>query len=405
MRCTTWAIALGMVLGLTGRVSAAEPLADRYLREGRLAEGEKALKAALEADPKDDQARFGLGTVQFLRGVERLSQGLFRYGFGNEQIGMPLPIPSNPQAEPITYADLRRMIQNWIDDLTRAEATLSRVTDEEVTLPLHLGLFRLDIDGDANPDEETVFWKLYTQVNPRGAAGVSARGAEEFVIVLDRGDVAWLRGYCHLLMALAEASMAYDGKDLFVHCGGLIFAKVESPYTFVNKRRLGNNDYGQIADVIAAVHLMNLPLIEEKRMPRALEHLESMIALSRESWKSILAETDNDHEWIPNPKQETVMPGGQVTEEMVKGWMAFLDEAEAVLEGKKRIPFWRGEATRGVNLRRVFLEPRPFDLVLWIQGSAAVPYLEDGFQTTPETWRRFQGLFRGQFLSWAIWIN
>src|SRR5947208_7893227 len=33
---------------------------------------------------------------------------------------------------------------------------------------------------------------------------------------------------------------------------------------------------------------------------------------------------------------------------------------------------------RGSNVRRVFIEPRTFDLVLWVQGSAAAPNLEAG---------------------------
>jgi len=41
----------------------------------------------------------------------------------------------------------------------------------------------------------------------------------------------------------------------------------------------------------------------------------------------------------------------------------------------------------GVNLRRVFTEPREFDLVLWVQGTAAVPYLEAGEVTTPRSGR------------------
>ena len=82
-----------------------------------------------------------------------------------------------------------------------------------------------------------------------------------------------------------------------------------------------------------------------------------------------------------------------------------MDEAEAVLQGQKLVPFWRRGFKEGVNLQRVFTEPRPFDLVLWVQGTAALPYLEDGEQTSPETWRRFQRVFRGEFLGVAVWVN
>ena len=51
--------------------SAADPpLVERYLEEGKLAEGERALAAHLKDHPDDDQAWFGLGTLQFLRAVE-----------------------------------------------------------------------------------------------------------------------------------------------------------------------------------------------------------------------------------------------------------------------------------------------------------------------------------------------
>ena len=46
-----------------------------------------------------------------------------------------------------------------------------------------------------------------------------------------------------------------------------------------------------------------------------------------------------------------------------------------------------------------------FDLVLWVQGTAAAPYLEKGPKTKPETWRRLQTIFQGQFIGFAFWFN
>ena len=79
---------------------------------------------------------------------------------------------------------------------------------------------------------------------------------------------------------------------------------------------------------------------------------------------------------------------------------------ELVLEGKRLIPFWRGKSdTLGVNLKQVFYEPRPLDLVLWVNGAAALPYLEEGELSQPEVWARFNRIFRGEFIGFAIWIN
>jgi hypothetical protein len=252
-----------------------------------------------------------------------------------------------------------------------------------------------------------VLWKLYARLNSQ--AQVKPAQAEEFLITFDRGDVAWLRGYCHLLMAFGEFYLAHDGKELFDRTAHLFFARPETPFAFLRGGQAageGRPDVGQIADLIAAIHLLRLPVSEPKRMGAALDHLRAMLALSRESWKFYMAEDDDDHEWIPNPKQAGVIPGVKITEEMVKGWtVTFLDEADELLAGRKLAPFWRDGGGRGVNLRRVFTEPREFDLVLWVQGTAAVPYLEAGEVTTPEVWQRLQRIFRGEFLGFAIWFN
>jgi hypothetical protein len=299
-------------------------------------------------------------------------------------------------------------MKTFNDDLTKAESTLARIHDEEVKLPLHFGQIRLDLNGDGKAEVDETLWKIYAQLNAAARDQVTAEASKAFLIAFDRADVAWLRGYCHLLMAMCESVLAYDFHELFDYSGCLFYPKAETSFPFL--RRDGEKhplefSFENLVDVVAMIHMFRMPVSEPARMKLALEHLESMIALSRESWKFILAETDDDHEWVPNTKQHSVMPGGAVTIEMVKGWLEFLDEAKALLKGEKLVPFWRKGDDRGVNLRRVFTEPTMFDLVLWIQGTAAAPYLEKGPKTQPETWRRLQTIFQGQFIGFAFWFN
>src|SRR5690349_10498669 len=47
-----------------GRATGAEPLAEKYLLDGKLAEGTTALEARLKVAPTDAEAKFGLGVVQ-----------------------------------------------------------------------------------------------------------------------------------------------------------------------------------------------------------------------------------------------------------------------------------------------------------------------------------------------------
>lgn len=385
---------------------------EEHLGAGKLAAGEAALEAELKLTPGDAQARFGLGTVQFLRAVEGLSQAAYRHGMAQQHRGLlggfaQLPLPPNPKPEKISYQQARQIVQNFVSGLSQAEATLAQVGNAEVKLPLHFGLIRMDLDGDGVVVPEESLWKVYSQVNRR--AGVNAEQAKLFVIGFDTGDVYWLRGYCHLLMALGEAALAHDWKELFERTGHVIFPEVESPYPFLNdyKNKDPNNyfTYPRIVDIIAYIHLINFPVIAPERMQSALGHLEAMMDVSTTSWDFIEKETDNDSEWIPNPAQTGVIPNVRVTAEMIASWRSFLAESKLILQGKKLIPFWRAGEERGVNLRLAFTQARPFDLVMWFQGTGAAPYLQKGELTDQGVWFRLQRVFGGEFIGFALWFN
>lgn len=381
-------------------------MADRLLSAGKLAEAESSLAKILAEHPDDAEARYGLGTTRFLRAVERMSQSFYRYGLHDVLIIIQFPIAVNPKPQPIRYADLRDVFQAMVDDLAKAESTLAPMGDGEVKLPLHLGRIRMDLNGDGMAGENERLWKVFVQI--AGARDFATpQQAEAFVVGFDRADVAWIRGYSHLLMALAEAYLAHDGEELFNFSAHFFFPKAIPTYPTIVATLDGKSGWGNDweLDIIAMIHAIRLPVKEPARMQAALKHLEATIALSRETWKRILAEKDNDREWIPNPHQASSIPGGAVNGNIVEGWMTFLDEAEALLQGKKLVPFWRKAEKRGVNLRRVFTEPRTFDGVYWVQGTAALPYLENGEKTRPETWQRLQQLFGGRFIGFAFWFN
>jgi len=400
-------VVLSLVSFAVAQTTQPADRVDELLTAGDLKAAEAQLEKMLKADAKDDHARFGLGTVQVLRAVENLFQTLHSYGFPKPSIGGPL-LPAmlfTPNAEPKTVAaeDVRRMLVAWTEQLARAEKTLSEIRNTDVKMPLHFGLIRLDLNGDGKAEEREALWRVYGAVSGDRIEQSDAAG---FLIVFDAADVEWLRGYCDLLMAMTEFALAHDGGELFDRTAQLFFPKVKTPYPFLCEGQRVFDFYGiDIVDAVAFVHLLNLPVAEPARLKASLEHLQAMTSQSRKMWKLAMAETDDDHEWIPNPKQHCVIPEVRVTLEMVDQWQAFLDEADAILAGKKLVPFWRGAGDLGVNVRRVFLEPKRFDLVLWVQGSAAAPYLEKGPLTKRETWDRLMRVFEGNFIGFAFWFN
>jgi hypothetical protein len=144
-------------------------------------------------------------------------------------------------------------------------------------------------------------------------------------------------------------------------------------------------------------------MVDRERLLAVQQHFLSVVALSRESWKRIGAETDNGREWIPNPQQSAAIAGARVTAETIEGWQLFLADFEALLQGRKLLPHIRLQA--GLNLDRFFKESESFDLVLMIQGSAALPYMELGEMATSRSWDRMVALMGGNFLRTAAWFN
>lgn len=420
-------LALAMILpcgGLAAARADEPPLAGRFLEGGGIAAGCEALAAHLARNPGDDQARFGLGVLQFLRAVERLGQSLHRHGgLGDKARNarivplLRLPVPANPTPAETTYADVRGMIEAFIADLAAAEKTLAGIRDPDVSLPLRFGFIRLDLDGDGKAGEAEALWRLHAAltgqprpvyVGPwemeRPTDAEMRAAAEGLVLHLDRGDVFWLQGYCHLLSAIGEFALAHDMEGSFGDIASYLFARPRGralpEAMFVDS----DESFEGHVDLFASVS-KPWPVVEPHRMRSALGHIEEVVRLSRETWRAIEAETDDAGEWIPNANQTGTFPDTQVTAEMIAGWKEFLDEAEAILAGRRLVPHWRLAAGRGVNLRRVFLEPRTLDVVRWVQGAAAVPYVEEGKCTEPDTWWRLQRTFRGNFIGFAIWFN
>ena len=384
---------------LAGQLRAAAPDTDAILASGKFAEGIKSLEDHLKQNPKDDTARFGLATVQFVESVQSLGRKLVVYGpqtRGTAELDAIFGKPTKPE-KLLTYPRLREILNEWLLELNRIEATFAKIESNDVKLPIHVA--RVPLNFARNGVQALTLVPLLDSVGREAPADV--------VIAFDRADVDWMRGYCHLLAAFCEIGLAYDAQELFDVFVHRVFAFAETPHKFLKEDQRPQNgwfSFEEIADIIGAIHVIRFPLKEPKRMTAALGHIEQTLTLSRSMWKLILAEKDNDREWIPGPGQTSVLRIG-VTQEMVDHWIIALDEAESILKGKKLLPFWRGKLTNGVNLRKVFLEPRTLDLVMWVHGAAATPYLEEGEITRPDTWEQINRVYRGQFLAFGLWFN
>ncbi|MCF6231959.1 MAG: hypothetical protein L3J36_02465 [Rhodobacteraceae bacterium] len=133
-------------------------------------------------------------------------------------------------------------------------------------------------------------------------------------------------------------------------------------------------------------------------------HLTAMIAHNRVFWDRVAKETDNDHEWIPNPSQTSALPL-TIPPGLAAGWQAILKDIKAVLEGKLLIPHPVLPEGYGISLPAYVADPTPLDLVNWLHGIGAYRHAAIGPRLSIQNWRTFQRLSLGNAGGFALLFN
>ena len=395
-------------LPLAPRIAAAETTAtlSQEIGQAGLAATEARL-AALSAPTDAD--RFALGGVRFLRTVEVALQAQARDGLYDPTGVLPFlrltPAPDTniPAASPPPDA-IRALFTTALNNLENARAPLNDLSPEAdfaVEIDLKDIWFDLNADGARTPEEAALTLLGPAIVGWRWSERDPATPAP--VIRFDAADAAWLSAYTHLLQSLSALVLAYDPTDAITRAQATRAKMAELAPPVPDEFGM-TTPYVQAVDSFAQIYWALAQDPDPARMAAVHSHLQAMIAENRRFWTMVATETDNDREWLPNDRQTSAL-GITVPQGTGARWLAVLDDLDALLSGTKLLPYWRLGDGAGINVARFFEDPRPFDLVGWIQGDAALPYLEIGPLVTTESWAAFENLLTGDSLLFAIYLN
>ncbi|MBE7198912.1 MAG: hypothetical protein INR70_14080 [Parafilimonas terrae] len=410
MRSTVLSATVACGLACSAPLAARADTTDDILRaavyEGPLTSGVARLESI--AEPK---ARFALGASRLVLATEHLAQGLYRHGLSTPPAAIPIlriPVPPNRTPEPLTYDGFRSILTRFDADLGSAQAALETVGDGPISLPVDLSLVRIDLDGDGIASEPERLWPVLAAIDPEPAAGTGPAEASRpdggYPVTFDAGDVPWMLGYVHVLRSIVTFWLAHDFSAQFEQTYHAFFPHAGLPFSDAPTIDTPLDiDGASLADLVAFVHLLNCPVTDKARLGQALAHLRAVPALSRKSWTAILAETDDDHEWLPNPRQTNRFPSLPVTEVRIAAWLKAMDLLEEVLDGRKLVPHWR--FTKGVNVKRAILDHERFDPVLWATGTGVAPFLADGPTLSADEWNGILQAFGSSFGGYAAWFN
>ncbi len=399
--CTIVALPPGIAAATPPQVSS---ISTEVARDGLAAVADRLSQLN---DPAPDEL-LALGGLRFLVAVETALQE--RYLHANTFAGavpiLRLPIQDNPTPAAYDPELLERIMVQVSSDMAGVEAVLARLEDtgrftDDFGLVLNLDDVWFDIDGNGSRHEtgEGVLdlMQSITQM-PRLPPGA------EPIIRFDASDISWLRAYAHLLAGVAEFVLMFNPTEVY---------RQTQPAMDADPVFGTTDNSGWLSathsDLIASVVLMARGSGDPDHSRAALAHFEETITHARIFWDRVAQEQDNVAEWIPNTRQVAAIGGLEIPAEVVSAWRAVLDDAARILQGELLLGHWRFPGTDGqpvgVNLRRVFEDPQSVDLVLWIQGSAAVPYLESGPVADNASWRQFNRMLNGDGVLFAVWFN
>lgn len=416
LRLTTATIAAA--LSLPALAGEGADITLRHLYAGTAEAG----IAELGASP-DAESRFGKGLLQFTEAVQGFGQALYRHGFDlSERVRGPMliRIPVNPRPEPLDYDKLRAIFETLVGELDAAQKTLREAgVAGDYVIPVDVMKVRVDIDGDGVTGEQENIGAILgptlgmTQI-PR-APGVEQPGQDEaptLTLGLDRADAIWLAGYSNIAAAEVEFLLAHDFHTLtetllphlFPNAGLGLTEPLRVPPESQSYSLFGSReDEIRLVDLVAAIHTMDWPVIDRARLKSVQSRLKTITALSRQNWQAILAETDNDRELLPSPKQNSVFGGPGITDDQVQAWLTSLDLVDQILDGKLLIPHWR--FARGLDLNAYFDTAIRTDLVMLLTGHDAVQFLRDGPVMDDTTFSEANRAFGWQWQGYAFWFN
>ncbi len=360
-------------------------------------DGLAAAEASLAAQTDGDETAFLLGGVRFLQAAEVIMQVRYNNYSGALPLvpGMRNTLPPNPDGA-FDPAFVEIAMSEALIHLAGAEEALETAIDTDFAVEVALNDLWLDIDGDGVRAD----WENLLSV--MGDLNGGPEDGFEGIIRFDSADAEWLKAYVHVMSGMAELTLSVDptpairtvteGRARLESLGGVSESGFIPDDTWI--------------DTAAAVLTTLRGVPDATRTRAAHAHFKKMIAHNRAFWTEVAAETDNDREWLPNATQTSAF-GIPVDTETAQGWQDVLLEIEQILDGEKLVPYWRvnPEAAVGVNIKTLMESPGDMDLVLWIQGAGAAPYLEEGELTDMAAWRRFARMTQGNSLLFAVWFN
>jgi hypothetical protein len=380
MKNTLVLLLLSLSLGLWAEGQAEKPDFAQTLLQGSYSGPIEVYQSYLRGAPEDLKARGELGILQAIDALEFFAQGLLQVS--NISSRMWLPEGWELEEKSWDYNQFTRFLQTFVDKLSASQKSLSMVREGDFKIPFALGTAGFDFTGDGVVlDNE----RLVGLMGEFDLEDVSQEDLDRLTFNLDLSDLVWLEGYVSLLKGTVELILWYDLSDIYYQFFPMFFS-VEYPSGW------------------KAADLSNytIRLRDAGKGAVAQKDFLRMLSLGQELWDYILAETDDDREWISSPQQTSPFEDFQSSPQVIESWKKTLSLWSQVLRGVYVLEMEDGY---GFNLDRFLNNPKPIPTDMMRLEEFVYTYAEKGNIIDPDDLVQEMSIYGDAGWLFGLWAN
>jgi hypothetical protein len=266
------------------------------LRDSRFADAVRESAAALTDDPRDSQAAAVRAIARYERAVETLAKELLAV------------VERGDQFKFLDHEQGRKIWLAFLGELEAVDRDLQTVAaDPAFSLELCIACWRYDWNGNGRVDgRDNRMLELEFDGNGDELEENDPRRRPTYRF--DVGDAHWGRAMISFQRAAVELVLAYRWSEL--------------DKLFIDGRSA-----------------ITIKLIDGGRVTKARELVIAGLGYSGQERDAYLAETDDDREWVPSPRQKSYAMPLVVDEPLYATWSAVLGDVHRLLSSQEGVRF------------------------------------------------------------------
>jgi len=260
-----------------------------------------------------------------------LVRAIVRYKKASQQLAIDgrTVVVGGVESGGINQRYLRTTLGEAESELAAVEADLAKVAQHRgVSMELCLACWDIDWNGNGRIDDRD---RMLLQIEEDAEGNEIPEGdpRRKPTFRFDDGDVAWARAFVSFERAALDVLLAYDWSELPAIARG----RRERPEKIVVR------------------------LVEPDRIAQARQRLLEGLDQSDACRRAYLAETDDDREWVPSPRQRNHPMPLPVDEALYQTWEDVVGDVRRLVRGEEGLHLGDALAAAGEPMR---VEPRGY---------------------------------------------